>query len=262
VEGSVKSEGLRLERDGAIATLVFDRPEARNAFTPEMSLAFGARLRELRDDESLRVLVLTGAGDAFSSGADVKAMGSPDRLGRPPEVGYERVKAAGLRTLELAEFPRPTIAAVNGPVAGFALALAFACDVVIAAERARFSFGFSRIGYVPDAGLCWILPRLVGLARAKELFFRAATIDARGAERLGLVSRVVADSALAAETRALAEEIAARPAAALRFGKAILDRAHESDFRTVVEQEAYAQGILGTTEEHKAAVRAFLEKKT
>ena len=253
------SEGIRVERDGPVATIVFDRPESRNAFTPEMSLAFGARLRELRDDESLRVLVLTGAGDAFSAGADLKAMG--DRLGRPAEVGYERVRAAGLRTEELADFPRPTIAAVNGPVAGFALALALACDIVLAAERAKFAFGFSKIGYVLDAGLSWILPRLVGLARAKELFFRGATIDAREAEKLGLVSRVVADAELASETRALACEIAERPATALRFGKAILNRANESDFRTVVEEEAYAQGILGTTEEHKAAVRAFVERK-
>ncbi len=252
---------IRLERDGAVATLVFDRPEARNAFTPEMSLAFGARLRELREDESLRVLVLTGAGDAFSAGADLKALGSADRLGRPPEVGYERVRAAGLRTEDLMEFPRPTIAAVNGPVAGFALALALACDVVLAAERAKLAFSFSKIGYVPDAGLSWILPRLVGLSRAKELFFRGATIGAKEAAELGLVSRVVADDALAEETRTLAKEIAGRPATALRFGKAILNRAHEADFRTVVDEEAYAQGILGTTEEHKAAVRAFVEKK-
>ena len=257
----MSGSGIRVERDGAIATIVFDRPESRNAFTPEMSLAFGATLRELRDDESLRVLVLTGAGDAFSAGADLKAMGSAGRIGRPPEVGYERVRAAGLRTEDLLEFPKPTIAAVNGAAAGFAIALVLACDVVIAAERAKLAFGFSKIGYVPDAGLCWLLPRLVGAARAKEIFFRASTIGARDAAELGLVSRVVADAELAAETMKVAREIAERPPTALRFGKAILNHAHDAEFRAVVEQEAYAQGILGTTEEHQAAVRAFVEKK-
>ncbi|MGH7822249.1 MAG: enoyl-CoA hydratase/isomerase family protein, partial [Candidatus Binatia bacterium] len=183
------------------------------------------------------------------------------QLGRPPEVGYERVRAAGLRTEELMDLPKPTVAAVNGPVAGFALGLALACDVVLAAESARFAVTFSRIGFVPDAGVSWLLPRLVGLHRAKELFFAGEVVSAREAERIGLVNRVVADAALLDEARSLARTIAERPVAAIRMGKALLNRAAAADLRTAVELEASAQGILGTTKEHQDAVKAFAAKK-
>ncbi|MGH7820541.1 MAG: enoyl-CoA hydratase/isomerase family protein, partial [Candidatus Binatia bacterium] len=190
------SEALILERDGAVAIVWFNRPDALNAFTPEMNVELAELLRRLRDDDAVGVIVLTGKGRAFSAGADLKSLGRPGQLGRPPEVGYDRVRAAGLRIEELAELPKPTIAAVNGAVAGFALSLAFACDVILAAESARFGITFSRLGYVPDAGVSWFLPRLVGLHRAKELFFTGEVVGAAEAERLGLVNRVVADEAL------------------------------------------------------------------
>ena len=256
----IAEEALVVSRDGGIVTIRFNRPDVLNAFNPEMNLRFAEILRDLRSDDALRVLVLTGTGRAFSAGADLNALGST--LGRAAEVGYERVRAAGLRIEELREFPRPTIAAVNGVVAGFALSLAFACDVVLAAESARFAFSFSKIGYVPDAAVSYFLPRLTGLPRAKELYFRGETIDAPEAARLGLASRVIADGELAAETERLARTIAARPPTALRMGKALLNRAAEADFRTVVELEAHAQGILGTSEEHKTAVREFTKKRS
>jgi 2-(1,2-epoxy-1,2-dihydrophenyl)acetyl-CoA isomerase len=251
---------LLLDRDGAVATVTFNRPERLNAFTPEMNLELAALLRRLRDDEATSVVVLTGKGSAFSSGADLGAMSEPGRLGRSADVGYERVRAAGLRIEELVEYSKPTIAAVNGVVAGFAASLAFACDVILAAESSRFAIGFSKIGYVPDAGVSYFLPRLVGLHRAKEIFFRGEPIGAAEAERIGLVNRVVPDASCLDAALDLARTIAARPQQAIRMGKRLLDRAARSDFRTVVELEAAAQGILGTTEEHQAAVRAFTEK--
>jgi len=257
----VESPLIVVERDAAVAIVRFNRPERLNAFTPEMSQELFARLRELRDDEAVRVVVLTGTGRAFSSGADLEALAAPGRLGRSAEVGAERVRAAGLRAEELKDFPKPTIAAVNGVAAGFACGLAFACDVVLAAASARFAFAFAKIGYVPDGGLSWFLPRLVGVARAKELFFRAEPISAAEADRIGLVGRVVADDRLMPEALELARSLAERPQTALRMGKAILDRSLEKDFRAVVEEEAKAQGFLGTTEEHQQAVRAFVAKK-
>ena len=248
-------------REGAVATVRFNRPEQLNAFTPEMSLELFDRLRALRDDDSVRVVVLTGTGRAFSSGADLRALAAPGQLGRSAEVGAERVRAAGLRTEELMEYAKPTIAAVNGVAAGFACGLALACDVILAAESARFAFTFSKIGYVPDGGLCFLLPRLVGLPRAKELFFRGEPISAAEADRIGLVNRVLADELLMAEAAALAKSIAERPQAALRKGKAILNRSLASDYRAVIEEEAQAQGFLGTTEEHQQAVRAFVDRK-
>ena len=250
--------GLLLERDGAVAIVRFNRPERLNAFTPEMNLALAELLRALGDDEAVRVIILTGAGRAFSAGADLKALAASG--GRSAAVGYERVKAAGLRIAELMEFPKPTIAAVNGVVAGFACSLAFACDVVLAAASARFGISFSKIGYVPDGGVSYFLPRLAGLPRAKELYFRGEPITAAEADRIGLVNRVVADERLMGEALELARQIAERPAAALRMGKAILNRSLAADYRTVIELEAQAQGILGTTEEHQQAVRAFAER--
>ena len=252
---------IEVERDGAVATVRFNRPEQLNAFTPAMSLELFDRLRELRDDDTVRVIILTGTGRAFSSGADLGALAAPGQLGRSAEVGAERVRAAGLRSEELMDYPKPTIAAVNGVAAGFACGLAFACDVILAAESARFAMTFSKIGYVPDGGLCWFLPRLVGLPRAKELFFRGEPISAAEADRIGLVGRVIADDRLMSETLSLARTIAERPQTALRMGKAILNRSLASDYRTVVEEEAKAQGFLGTTEEHQRAVRAFVDRK-
>ncbi len=250
---------LLCERDGGVALVRFNRPEALNAFTPEMNLALADLVRALREDERVRVVVFTGEGKAFSSGADLKALAASGP--RSVEVGYQRVRAAGLRTGEILDFPKPTIAAVNGVVAGFACGLALACDVVLAAESARFGITFSKIGYVPDAGLSYLLPRLVGLPRAKELFFAGEVISATEADRIGLVNRVLPDDRLMETARALARTIAGRPSAAIRMGKALLNRAASADFGTAVELEAQAQGVLGTTEEHRAAVAAFVEKK-
>jgi 2-(1,2-epoxy-1,2-dihydrophenyl)acetyl-CoA isomerase len=252
-------ETLLVDRRGPVATVRFNRPQQLNAFTPAMNLALADLVRGLRDDESVRVVIFTGAGRAFSAGADLKALAASG--GRSAEVGYERVKAAGLRIGELKDFPKPTIAAVNGVAAGFACGLAFACDIVLAAESARFAITFSKIGYVPDGGVSYFLPRLAGLPRAKELFFRAEPISAEEAVRSGLANRVVSDARLMEEASALAEEIARRPAAALRMGKAILNRSLAADYATVIELEAEAQGFLGTTEEHRQAVREFVERK-
>jgi 2-(1,2-epoxy-1,2-dihydrophenyl)acetyl-CoA isomerase len=253
------ADSLVLEHKGAVATVRFNRPERLNAFTPEMNLALADLVRRLRDDETVRVVVFTGNGRAFSAGADLKALAASG--GRSAEVGYERVKAAGLRIGELVDFPKPTIAAVNGVAAGFACGIAFACDVILADETARFVMSFSKIGYVPDGGVSYFLPRLVGLPRAKELFFRAEPVSAEEAVRIGLANRVIAGGRLMEEAMTLAEEIAGRPAAALRMGKAILNRSLGADYRTVIELEAEAQAVLGTTDEHHAAVRAFTERK-
>jgi len=261
VESALSVDELLIERDGPVATIRINRPEAMNAFTPEMSLAFAERLAELRVDDAVRVLILTGTGRAFSAGADLKALSEPGQLGRSAEVGYERVKAAGLRTAQLMEFPKPTIAAVNGAVAGFACGLVFACDVILAGESARFGITFSRIGYVPDAGVSYFLPRLAGLPRAKELFFSGEVISAAEADRIGLVNRVLPDQELMMTAVELARKIAERPPAALRMGKEILNRSLGVDFRAVIELEAKAQGFLGTTEEHQDAVREFVRKK-
>ncbi|HXG03654.1 MAG TPA: enoyl-CoA hydratase/isomerase family protein, partial [Candidatus Binatia bacterium] len=199
---------LILERAGAIATLTLNRPEARNALDAAMRQELAAALDELERDPELRVLVLTGAGGHFCAGGDVKSM--RERRYTAAE-GRARVEVLNRLVLRLVDFPRPTIASVDGFAVGAGCNLALACDLIVASDRARFGQVFARIGLVPDGGGTWLLSRLVGLARAKELIFTADIVEAGEAARLGLVNRVVPAAALAEETRRLAERLAAGP---------------------------------------------------
>ncbi len=249
---------LLVERAGPLVTLTLNRPEARNAFDQTMRRELPEALDELAQDPGLRVLVLTGAGGHFCAGGDVKAM----REGRwTPAQARERVEALNRIVLRLVDFPRPTIAMVDGVAVGAGCNLALGCDLVVASDRARFGEVFARIGLVPDGGGSWLLPRLVGLARAKELVFTADLIDAAEAFRIGLVNRVVPAAELAAATRALAGRIAAGPPLALRMAKHMLNRAVAADLRSALDLEALSQAVAITSEDHEEGLRAFFEKR-
>ncbi len=249
---------LRLERADAVATLTLNRPEARNALDAVMRQELAAALDELERDPEVRVLVLTGAGGHFCAGGDVKSM--RERRYSAAD-GRARVEALNRFVLRLVDFPRPTIASVDGFAVGAGCNVALACDLIVASDRARFGQVFARIGLVPDGGGTWLLPRLVGLARAKELIFTADVIDAAEAARIGLVNRVVPAAALAEETRRLAERIAAGPPLALRLAKRLVNRAVASDLAAALEAEAAAQAIAVTSEDHQEGLRAFFDKR-
>lgn len=249
---------LTVERAGAIATLTLNRPEARNALDLAMRRELAAALDEVEADSGVRVLVLTGAGGHFCAGGDVKSM--RERRYTAAD-GRARVEALNRLVLRLVDFPRPTIASVDGFAVGAGCNLALACDLVVASDRARFGQVFARIGLVPDGGGTWLLPRLVGLARAKELIFTAEVIDAAEAARIGLVNRVVPPAALAEETTRLAERLAAGPPLALRLAKRLVNRAVASDLAPALEAEAAAQAIAVTTEDHQEGLQAFFEKR-
>src|SRR5216117_1397077 len=249
---------LLLERTGAIATLTLNRPDARNALDLVMRGELLSALDEVEADPQARVVILTGAGGHFCAGGDVKTMRTK---GQTAADGRRRVESLNRMVQRLVEFPRPVIAMVDGFAVGAGCNLALCCDLIIASERAKFGEVFAKIGLVPDGGGSWLLSRVVGLARAKELIFTADIIDAAEAARIGLVNRVVPATELMATTRALAEKIAAGPPAVLKMAKHMVNRAATSDLAAALDLEAFSQGIAISSEDHQEGLAAFFEKR-
>jgi 2-(1,2-epoxy-1,2-dihydrophenyl)acetyl-CoA isomerase len=241
-----------------VATLTLNRPEVRNALNMTMRRHLEVALAQLDEDRDVRVVVVRGAGEHFCAGGDVKLMRDHPMTAAE---GQSRVEAINRAILALARLRVPTIAMVDGAAAGAGCNLALACDLVVASDRARFGELFARIGLIPDAGGTFFLPRRVGLARAKELVFTADIIDAREAERIGLVNRVVPAAALEAETYALARRIADGPPRVLAAAKALLDRASGLDLQSALHWEALTQGEMIAAADHREGLRAFFEKR-
>jgi 2-(1,2-epoxy-1,2-dihydrophenyl)acetyl-CoA isomerase len=254
----VSDEVLRIERAAGVATLTLNRPESRNAIDLPMRKALIEALEAFESDPGIRVLVLTGAGGHFCAGGDMKSL----RDRRPTrEEHLERVRLLNRLVLRLAGFPRPTIAMVDGYAVGSGCNLALACDMVVASDRARFGEVFGKVGLVPDGGASWLLPRLIGIARAKELLFTCEIVDAARAERIGLVNRVVPHAELMAQTNALAERLARGAPQAQAAAKRLLAGGALSDLATALEAEAQAQALAVTSEEHREGIAALYEKR-
>ena len=251
-------ESVTVERAEAIATITLNRPQARNALDLVMRRELLAALDEVEGDEGARVLVVTGAGGHFCSGGDVKSM--RERRQTAAE-GRARVEMLNRLVLRLVDFPRPTIAMVDGYAVGAGCNLALCCDLIVASDRAKFGELFWKIGLVPDGGGTWLLSRAVGLARAKELIFTADVIDAAEAARIGLVSRVVPAAELAVATQALAEKIAAGPPGVLKMAKHMVNRAASGDLAAALDLEAFSQGLAIASEDHQEGLRAFFDRR-
>ena len=250
-------ETLLVERGDGIATITLNRPEARNALDFAMRRELLSVLDEIEADPTSRVAILTGAGGHFCSGGDVKTM----RTRHTAAEGRGRVEMLNRLVLRLVDYPLPTIAMVDGYAVGAGSNLALCCDLIVASDRAKFGELFRKIGLAVDGGGTWLLSRVVGLARAKELVFTGDVIDAAEAARLGLVNRVVPRGELATATRALAEKIAAGPPLALRLDKRMLNRAATGDLAAALELEALSQGLAIASEDHQEGVAAFFEKR-
>jgi 2-(1,2-epoxy-1,2-dihydrophenyl)acetyl-CoA isomerase len=249
---------LLVERAGAIATITLNRPEARNAIDLTMRRELVSALDEVEADEAARVLILTGAGGHFCAGGDVKSMRA--RRSTAAE-GRARVELLNRMVLRLVDFPRPTLAMVDGYAVGAGTNLALCCDLVVASDRAKFGELFNKIGLVPDGGGTWLLSRVVGLARATELIFTGDVFDAAEAGRLGLVNHVVPAAELAKVTRALAEKIAGGPPGVLRLAKHMVNRAATSDLAAALDLEAYSQGLSVASDDHQEGLAAFFGKR-
>jgi 2-(1,2-epoxy-1,2-dihydrophenyl)acetyl-CoA isomerase len=248
---------LLVETREGIVTVTLDRPQARNALDLVMRRELLDALDQIDADPSARVVILTGAGGHFCAGGDVKTM----QPGSAVAEGRARVAALNRLVTRLVEFPRPVVAMVDGFAVGAGCNLALCCDLVIASDRAKFGEVFAKIGLVPDGGGSWLLPRMVGLARAKELIFTADIIDAAEAERIGLVNRVVPAAELASVTRALAARIAQGPPKALAMAKHMVNRAASTDLTAALDVEAFSQAIAITGDEHREGLAAFFEKR-
>ena len=251
------TDGLRVDVDGPVATITLDRPEALNALTVPVKVALREALERLAVDRAVRAVILTGAGRAFCAGQDLAEREGPDAAPLDVEL-RERYNPI---ILAIRAMGQPVIAAVNGVAAGAGASIAFACDLRIAAEDARFVLAFGRIGLVPDSGATWFLPRLVGQARAAELALVGDPIPADEALRIGLVSRVVPNDELLTEARALADRIAAGAPMAVALTKGALERAASIDLETALEGEAKLQGIAGASADHAEGLAAFREKR-
>ena len=250
---------LETIEDG-VATLTMNRPASLNAMTGDMMEAMLAAMTRLAGDPAARVIVLTGAGRGFCAGGDVKAMNR--NIG---ELSIEAHAQPLRQRMEIArmlhEIAKPTIAMVRGPAAGAGMSLALVCDLRIASETARFTTAFARVGLSGDFGGSYFLTRLVGTAKARELYLLSDTVPADQALALGMVNRVVADDALLSETMAIAKRLAAGPAITLGYMKKNLNAAETGSLVQVLDMEAAHHARCATTEDHKEAARAFVEKR-
>ena len=245
------------ERDSGVLTRTLNRPDALNSFNVVMKEALLAGLKDAARDKAVRVVIVTGAGRAFSAGQDLKERQAPGvaDLGTELRLRYNPIVLA-MRKLE-----KPVIGAINGVAAGAGISIALACDLRIAADNASFIEVFARVGLVPDTGSSWFLPRLVGYAKAAEMSFTTDPVDAATAERLGLVNRVVPAADLMTETNARAQKLAQAAPLALGLAKRALNRAMESGLEDQLEYEAQLQSIAGRSKDHVEGVAAFVEKR-
>jgi enoyl-CoA hydratase/carnithine racemase len=245
--------------DGGIVTITLNRPEKKNAINPTMWDELLTTFRQVGSNDGVdRVVVLTGAGGAFCSGADLSAGLSLSQRSRNQLFSMRHV---GDVCLALHRMPQPTIAKVGGVAAGAGANLAFGCDLIVASDEARFTEIFARRGLTIDAGGSWLLPRLIGLHRAKELAFFADIVSAKEAEAFGLVNRVVPAGELDAFVDDWATKLAAGPPIALAQTKELLNNSFQVTLEQAVENEAKAQTVNGATADTAEAMKAFLEKR-
>ncbi|MFC8512859.1 enoyl-CoA hydratase/isomerase family protein [Streptomyces sp. NPDC057257] len=247
--------------DAQVMHLTLNRPESLNAITPDQRELLIRLLGDASADPEVRAVVLTGAGRGFCAGADLRgASGSGERVAgdvaRMLRLGAQRLTAAVL------DCEKPVIAAVNGTAAGLGAHLALACDLVLAAESARFIEVFARRALVPDGGGAYLLPRLIGPQRAKELMFFGDALSATDAERLGLVNRVVPDEELAKTAHEWAARLASGPTRALALTKQLVNASLDTDRATAFAAEAAAQEINMTTTDAQEGVRSFVERRS
>lgn len=252
-----------LDRQGGIATITLNRPEKLNAFTPKMEDDIRAALDEVRDDDSVRCVVITGAGRAFSSGADVNAWDARIREGVEPSV-VESLRTNEARhgmPLRIYEMNKPVIAAVKGPAVGMGMDMALAADMRIVGESARFGMLYIRRGLVPDEGGAWFLPRIVGQAKAYELILTGDWVYGPEAVEIGLANRCVPDDKLMDATYELAGKIAAGPPIAIEFAKRAIRDGASISLRAHFDAIGYYMSVLNKTEDVAEGMRAFVERR-
>lgn len=245
--------------DGRIATLTLNRPGRKNALGPQEWQLLSAELARIAADKTVRVVLLRGAGGAFSSGGDLSSM--PERLELPLSVRTDQLVRDAQVIRQIIELDRPVVAAIEGPCMGAGLALALACDVRIAARDASLGAVFHRIGLSGDFGITWLLPRIVGPSRAAEMLLCAEVLTGEQAAACGLVGRAVAPDQLSAQVEALCLRLADGPPLAIAASKRSLQHAIAVDLQHQIEWEAHCQAALGKSTDVREGIAAFMAKR-
>jgi 2-(1,2-epoxy-1,2-dihydrophenyl)acetyl-CoA isomerase len=249
---------VRFELTGGVATVTLDRPQQRNALSPEVRSGLVDALERIKHDAAVRAVVLAGSGGAFCAGGDLRNIAA-----MPPDAaaGRQRMKDAHAWLVDLLTFDRPVVAAVDGAAFGAGFSLALAADFVVASPRARFCMSFMRVGLVPDFGAFYTLPRVVGVQRAKELMLSAREVNVEEAKQLGIVLDVVPAEQTVARAQALAASFVQASGTAVSLVKHALRAAPQADLQTMFEIEANAQALAFGTAAHREAVTRFLDKQ-
>lgn len=245
--------------DGVLC-LTLNRPDKLNSFNPDMHMALRAGIQRAHDDESVRAVLLTGAGRGFCAGQDLGDR-DPRKGGPAPDLGATLDQFYNPTLRMIRDLPKPVICAVNGVAAGAGANIALACDIVLAARSARFIQAFSRIGLIPDAGGSWSLARILGEPRAKALALTAEPVGAEQAESWGMIWRAVDDDDLMPQASALAARLAAGPTLGLGLTKQLIQQAGETSFDAQLDLERDAQQRAGRSADYAEGVTAFLEKR-
>lgn len=258
------SQAVRYEQEGGIVTLTLNEPDTRNAISPDIIEALVGYFARINADLSVGCVILTGEGEGFSSGGNVKRM--QDRTTAAVQKAPVDIRAYytnGIQRVPLAfnNLDAPIIAAVNGAAIGAGCDLASMCDIRIAGRSAKFGESFARVGLVSGDGGAWYLPKAVGLSKAYEMTFTGDFLDAEEAARIGLVSKVVDDADLMTEARAMASRIAAHPVHSIRMSKRLIRDSQHVSLPIALDMAAASQALVQTTHDHKEAILAFAEKR-
>ncbi len=246
-----------VRKDAGVAVITLNRPEVLNALRPEMRDEIGDAFESFQSDDTVRAVVITGAGRGFCAGGDLRIM---NKFKKPEyrDMIFEQVSRA---VTAITSLGKPVIAMVNGAAGGGGCNLALACDIIIASEKAFFSEAFIKIGLAPDWAGAFFLTRMVGIHRAKEIAFTGDKVDAKEAERIGLINRVVPPEQLETTTMELAKRLANSPTKAIGFIKKMMYKAWLMDVESMLEYDAFVNSQLLNTHDHEEGVKAFLEKR-
>lgn len=254
-------ETIIVEKKDAVGRITLNRPSTLNAINHAMGEELNSALKEIEKDEKTRCLVITGAGRAFCAGEDVSGLKERYGGGSQPSLGDHLRKKYHPMILRIRNMEKPVIARLNGIAAGSGASLALACDIRIASEEAGLKQAFIGVGLVPDSGSSWLLTRLLGPGKALELIMTGQTVNAKDAESLGLVNKVVPATELDKTVDDLAHRLASGPTKALGLSKRVVNRVSNLELADALEYEALHQDIAGRTSDHLEAVKAFLEKR-
>ena len=252
---------VKVETEGGVAWIRLNRPEKMNAIGALTRKQLGEAIKQVERDNAVRVVVLTGTGRAFSSGADVSEMAEGAGMRTPADVGDVLRNEYMPMLTRLRTMPKPTIAAMNGPAAGIGASYALACDIRIGTPEAYLLEAFVNIGLAPDGGVSWLLPRLAGTGVAYEMFFTGKPLPAADAHRLGVINRLVPAERLEEEVRDLAGQLAAQPRQAIARAKRAVNHALESSYEEALEFESYLQEAQAASEEFAEGVRSFIARR-